>query len=74
MNKSLEDIFNVVRSLPAIKQEEIAHVIMDLASANDEPEKLDPAHLGAILEGLEQANKGQFASHAQIEAAFKSFE
>lgn len=38
------------------------------------PEEIDPAHIPAVLEGLAQAKRRQFASDAEIEAAFRRFE
>ncbi|UPJ46749.1 acetyltransferase [Bradyrhizobium sp. 200] len=39
-----------------------------------EPEEIDPAHLPAVLEGLAQAKRRQFATDAEVEAAFRRFE
>jgi len=39
-----------------------------------EPEEIDPAHLPAVLEGLDQAKRRAFASDAEIEEAFRRFE
>jgi hypothetical protein len=36
-------------------------------------EELDPAHLADVLESLAQAKRGEFASDAQVEAAFRRF-
>jgi hypothetical protein len=41
---------------------------------DDGPQEIDPAHLGAVLEGLAQAACRQFATDAEIEAAFLRFE
>ena len=38
-----------------------------------EPEKIDPAHLADVLESLAQAKRRQFATDAEIEAAFRCF-
>jgi hypothetical protein len=40
----------------------------------EEPEDVDPAHRLAVLEGLAQANRRDFASDADIEAAFRRFD
>jgi hypothetical protein len=45
-----------------------------LASDEQEPEAIDPAHLPAVLEGLAQANRRQFATDDEIEAAFRRFD
>jgi len=39
-----------------------------------EPEEIDPAHLPAVLEGLAQAKRRQFATDAEVKAAFRRFE
>ena len=39
-----------------------------------ELEEIDPAHLPAVLEGLAQAERRQFASDAEVEAASRRFE
>jgi hypothetical protein len=38
------------------------------------PEPDDPAHLPAVLEGLAQARRREFASDAEVEAAFRRFD
>ena len=47
---------------------------LELAGAREsnagEPEEIDPAHVAAVLEGLAQAKRRQFAT----EAAFRRFE
>jgi hypothetical protein len=40
----------------------------------EEPEQVDPAHLPAVLEGLAQAKRRQFATDIEVEAAFRRFE
>ena len=49
---------------------------LELAGVCDprEPEEIDPAHLPAVLEGLAQAKRRQFATDAEVEAAFRRFE
>ena len=45
-----------------------------LASGDDEPQPVDPAHLPAILRGLAEAGRGAFAGDEEVEAAFRCFE
>jgi len=45
-----------------------------MADNDDEPEEIDPAHLADALEGLAQANRREFATDAEVEAAFRRFE
>jgi hypothetical protein len=49
--------------------------MFDLVMSKDqEPEEIDPAHLPAVLEGLAQAKRRQFATDAEVEAAFRRFD
>ncbi len=43
-------------------------------SGNELPETIDPEHLSAVLEGLDQASRGEFATDQEIAAAFRRFE
>ena len=38
-----------------------------------EPELVDPAHLVAVLEGLAQAKRREFATAEEMKAAFRRF-
>jgi hypothetical protein len=73
MTKLLEKALEAVRRLPPQAQDEIALAMLSLAD-HGEPEKIDPAHLLAVLEGLAQAKRREFASDPEIEAAFRRFE
>ena len=48
--------------------------MLSLSGNEGEPEEVDPAHLPAVLEGLAQAKRRQFATDADVEAAFRRFE
>jgi DNA-binding TFAR19-related protein (PDSD5 family) len=74
MTKLLQRALEAVRLLPPEAQDEIARAIMHLTAAEREPEQVDPAHLTAILEGLGQAQRREFASEAEVEAAFRRFD
>jgi hypothetical protein len=55
-------------------QDEIARAMLRLAASDGEPEEIDAAHLPAVLEGLAQAKRREFASDAEVEAAFRRFD
>jgi hypothetical protein len=59
---------------PPRSQDEIAHAMLTLAGDEGEPEAIDPAHLPAVLEGLAQAKRRQFATDDEVEAAFRRFD
>ena len=74
MTKLLEQAIEAVRRLPADSQDDIARAILHLAGSEVEVEPLDPAHLAAVLEGLAQAKRREFATDDEVEAAFRRFE
>jgi hypothetical protein len=73
MTKLLEKAFQMVRQLPPDAQDEIAQAMLSLAGDDGEPEEVDPAHLADVLESLAQARRRQFATDAEVEAAFRRF-
>jgi len=48
--------------------------MLTLSGNEGEPEEVDPAHLPAVLEGLAQARRREFATDDEVEAAFRRFE
>lgn len=74
MTKLLEKALAAVRRLPSGNQDEIARAMLHLAAGKGEPEPVDQAHLPAVLQGLAQAKRRQFASDDEIEAAPRRFD
>jgi hypothetical protein len=74
MTKLLEQALDAVRRLPPDSQDEIARAMLTLAGHEGEPEPIDPAHLGDVLESLTQAKRRQFATDDEVEAAFRRFD
>ena len=74
MTDLLEKALEAARRLPAESQDEIARAVLHLVSGDREPEPVDPAHLGEVLQGLEEARLGRFATEAEVEAAFRRFD
>ena len=74
MTKLLEKALEAVRRLPAVAQDDIARAMLTLAGSEGAPEEIDPAHLPAVLEGLAQAKRRQFATDEEIETAFRRFD
>lgn len=74
MSKLLDQAVDAVRALPPDAQDEIAHAMLRLAARDAAPEDIDPAHLSAVLEGLTQVQKREFATNAEVEAAFRRFD
>jgi hypothetical protein len=74
MTKLLEKAIETVRRLSPGEQDEIAQAILSLAGDAGEFEDIDPAHLPDVLESLAQARRREFASDAEVEAAFRRFD
>jgi hypothetical protein len=74
MTKLLERALEAVSRLSPETQDEIARAMLRLAASDGEPEEIDAAHLPAVLEGLAQAKRREFASDAEVEAAFRRFD
>ena len=48
--------------------------MLHLAASEERPERVAPADLAAVLEGLAQAQRREFASDSEVEAAFRRFD
>jgi len=66
MTKVLEDAIEKVRKLPEDRQAYIADVLEQIAAAGSDPVIVPEAHRAAVLEGLEQAERAQFASDEEM--------
>ncbi len=74
MTKLLEQALEAVTRLPPETQDEIARAMLRLAEGDGEPEEISAAHLSAVLEGLAQAKRREFATNSEVEAAFRRFD
>jgi len=74
MTKLLDQALEAVRRLPPDGQDEIARAMLTLSAVDDEAESIDAAHLPAVLEGLAQAKRSDFATDAEVEAIFRRFD
>jgi hypothetical protein len=74
MTKLLQQALEAVSRLSPDSQDEIARAMLHLAGNDNEPEDIDAAHLPAVLEGLAQADRREFATDAEIEAALRRFD
>jgi len=68
MTTLLDQAFNVVRQLPAEEQEELARVLLQLAGHEQPPVTLTPTEAASFDESLHQADRGEFATDAEISA------
>jgi hypothetical protein len=71
MTKVLEDAIEKVRRLPEDQQAFVAEVLEQIVSAGGDPFMVPEDHRAAILEGLEGAERGEFASDDEMVALWK---
>jgi hypothetical protein len=74
MTDLLEKAVEAVRRLAPEAQDEIARAMLKLAEDEEEAEPIDPEDLPAVLEALAYADRREFASDAEVEAAFRRFD
>jgi predicted transcriptional regulator len=72
MTKLLQKAFEAVQKLSDESQDAIAHAILSLTS--EEPETITAEDLPHVLKGLEQADRGEFATPAEVEEVFRRFD
>jgi hypothetical protein len=73
MTKLMEKALNAVRAWPADRQDEAAKLLLALDRLGPGPYQASPEELAAIDEALEQVERGERASPAEVEAAFARF-
>lgn len=73
MTKLLERALAAVQGLSDESQDKIAHAILWLAEHDREPETIPDDHLPGVLEGLAEAEQGEFASDAEVVQVFRRF-
>jgi predicted transcriptional regulator len=71
MMKVLEDAFEKVRKLPEERQAYVAEVLEQIAAAGSDSFSVPEAHRAAVLEGLEQAERGEFVGDDEMAALWK---
>ncbi len=70
MIEALQIAIEKLKRLPLEKQEWAAGVIEEIAAA-DAPFSIPGDHLPGVLEGLAQAERGEFASEEEMAALWK---
>ena len=70
MTERLDRAIASVRNLDPEAQDRIASAMLSLLD-EDEPEEIDPEHLPDVLQGLAEADRGEFASDEEVRAIFE---
>ncbi|WP_378476355.1 hypothetical protein [Rhodoplanes azumiensis] len=74
MTKLFDQAVEAARALPPDAQDELARVMLDILADDRPPEPIDPADGPSVREGLAQADRGEFATDAEVASAFRRFE
>jgi hypothetical protein len=73
MKDLLHEALEALQRLPPERQDYIARAILALAD-DGEPEEIDPRDLSAVLDGVAQIARGEFASDDEVEGLFRLLE
>jgi predicted transcriptional regulator len=71
MMKTLEDAIEKVRKLPEERQAYVAEVLEQIAAAGGDPFAVPEEHRAAVLEGLAQAERGEFMNDDEMAALWR---
>jgi predicted transcriptional regulator len=71
MTKVLEDVIEKVRRLPEDRQAYVAEVLEQIVANDGDLFVVPDEHRAAVLEGLEQAERGEFATDQEMAALWK---
>ncbi|EJN13852.1 hypothetical protein PMI42_02594 [Bradyrhizobium sp. YR681] len=71
MTKVLDDVIEKVRSLPEDRQAYIAEVLEQIVANDSDLFVVPDDHRAAVLEGLGQAERGEFATDEEMAALWK---
>ena len=71
MTKVLEDVIEKVRRLPEDRQAYVAEVLEQIVANDDVLFVVPGDHRAAVLEGLGQAERGEFATDEEMAGLWK---
>jgi predicted transcriptional regulator len=71
MTKVLEDAIEKVRRLPEDQQAYVAEILEQIAAARGDPFVVPDSHRAAVLEGLAEAERGEYVSDEEMAALWK---
>jgi predicted transcriptional regulator len=72
MTKALDDAIEKIRRLPEDRQAYVVEVLEQIATAGSGVFPVPEDHLAGVLEGLAEADRGEFASDEDMAALWKS--
>jgi len=72
MIKVLQDAIEKVKKLPEDRQAYAAEVLEQIAAQHGGVFEIPDDHVAAVMEGLEQAQRGEFASDEEVDAVLRT--
>lgn len=73
MTKLLNKAFAELAKLPAKQQDEFAAFLLDLVEDEGVDFELTPAQEAELKEAIARADRGEFASQAEVDAVFRKY-
>ena len=73
MTKLLEEALQKLAQLPKGRQDELARMLIDVAASDLHPYQLTDEERAGIDEAIAQADRGEFASDAEVTALWDRF-
>ena len=73
MTKLLEQAFSVIGRMPPDAQDGIARALLAMGMS-EEPDDVEPEHREAVMDGMAQAQRGEFSLASPAEALRSAFE
>lgn len=71
MTKVLEDAIEKVRRLPEDQHAHVAEILEQIAATGSDPFVVPESHRTAVLAGLAEAERGEYASDEDMAALWK---
>ncbi|MBR1120374.1 hypothetical protein JQ628_02515 [Bradyrhizobium lablabi] len=71
MTKVLEDAIEKVRRLPEDRQAYVAEILEQIAAAGSDQFVVPELHRAAVLEGLAEAERGEYVTDEEMAALWK---
>jgi hypothetical protein len=68
MTKVLEEAIEKVRRLPEDRHADVAEILEQIAASGSEPFSVPESHRAAVLQGLAEAERGEYVSDADMAA------
>jgi hypothetical protein len=73
MTKLLNEAFEKIAKLPPERQDELAALLLELIEDKALEFELTPDQEGELKEAIARADRGEFASQAEVDAVFRKY-